>query len=92
MGFSSSNQGSTSVTCVGSGNQLMYTVPAQKSFEGYLWNTSSNAYGVINGQCMYMPYASSYYVHDKLHVCLTAGDTVRADPSGTTMLQGVERA
>lgn len=90
MGFSTSSE--TTVVCTSCNNQLMYTVPSGKSFEGYLWNTATNAYGIINGQYMCMPYASSYYVHDKLHVRLNGGDTVCADPSGSTMIQGVERS
>ena len=90
MALTSSGGGGKTIAVTGSGNSEMYTCPEGKTFDGYMWNNSSNAYGKINGTTLYWPYQSSYFAHRPLHVRLNGGDVINADGGGTTMLHGIE--
>lgn len=87
----SSGGGGTTIAKKVSGNSELYTVPAGKTFEGYLWNSSSTGPGFINGVQLTWPYSSSYFVQNYLPVTLSAGTVVKGDPSGVTCIVGVEK-
>jgi len=91
MALSVAGGGGTTICKSVGGNSTLYTVPAGKTFEGYIWNTSSNGPGYINGTRLYWPYSNSYFVHERMYVQLNSGDEVLGDTSGTTMILGVEK-
>lgn len=91
MALSSGSGGGTTIAKSVNSNTDLYTVPAGKTFEGYLWNTSSTGPGYINGVQLRWPYSSSYFAQNYLPVTLSAGTVVKGDNSGITCIVGVEK-
>lgn len=88
---SGSGGGGKTIVKTVSGQTEMYTVPSGKTFTGQLWNTSSTGYGYINDVRLMWPYYNNYFAHRPLEITLNAGDTVKGENSGNTMLLGVEK-
>lgn len=82
--------GGTTIVKTTNGRNEMYTVPSGKTFRGQIWNTSSTGPGYIDGVQLRWPYSSSYFAQRAIDVTLSAGTKVEGDPSGWTMLLGVE--
>jgi len=87
----SASGGGTTIVKTTNGRNEMYTVPEGKTFKGHLWNTSSTGPGFIDGVQLRWPYYSSYFAQRPIEVTLSGGTKVEGDPSGWTMLLGVEQ-
>ncbi|MGS4886081.1 hypothetical protein [Roseibium sp. MB-4] len=87
-------QGGTSTERVialsGSSNNIMYTVPGGKRFEGYFSGSSGNSALIVNGGYLYCPVNSTGSAAPALPITLLAGSVVAAS-SGSTSLWGIER-
>lgn len=88
--LSAGGGGTTIVKSASSGSDL-YKVPSGKVFEGQLWCNNQSGIGNLNGTNLAWPYYSNYFSTSPLPITLNSGDVVKAAPSGTTYLVGVEK-
>jgi hypothetical protein len=82
---------SITVESQGSASAIMYTVPAGRKFDGYLWTNNTSYWGRINNIDL-RPYSSTGAALSPLPIKLTAGDVVKSSATAAnyTYIQGLE--
>ena len=79
---------SINVDSQGSASAIMYTVPAGRTFIGYIWCNTNTYIGRVNDVSFRNPSSGV----GRLEVRLTAGDVFKASPTASdyTFIQGLE--